>query len=128
MAEFAQQAFAKLTVRAKGKSTALKRPAAAASLLVATVRWQTFQQQKGVERFHCPAKNIGQEKEVPEEEEEEVIAILSRGMQQPKMALLGAWGAQLQLARKKALAVNALLCYLFASHALALYMIKLMKL
>ena len=48
-----------------------------------------------------PRKNIGQEKEVPEEEEEEVVAILSRGMQQPKMALLGAWGAQLQLARKK---------------------------
>ena len=33
--------------------------------------------------------------------EKEVKAILSRGMQQPKVAVLGAWGLQLPLSWKK---------------------------
>jgi len=65
--------------------------------LVPNVQRTALQQQKGVGNFHgteCCAEQ--EEEEVPEEEE--VKAILSRGMQRPKMALQGAWEVQLQMA------------------------------
>ena len=45
--------------------------------------------------FHGTEGCAEQEEEVPEEK---VKAILSRGMQRPKMALQGAWEVQLQMA------------------------------
>ena len=68
-------------------------------LLVSTVQWAALQQQRGMEKFHGKTWIAEKEQEMPTEKE--VKAILSRGMQQPKVAVLGAWGLQLPLSWKK---------------------------